>query len=265
MIFPAFYSMAKRSELKVPVIGVGSTKLSTAQLRKHVKDSIKQAGKIDIRAALEHILSLLQYVNGNYSDSASFIALKQKLGSICRPEHYLSIPLSLFATVTKGLTTAGLTALVRYIKELSVTGLTSNPSPFDHAIQHGDFYDDSIRQKSKNGKSAESLFFELAVEVLEQAVDLFRPVHVKTGGVYGWASPDVSPLLAGYTATTIMSSLQLHTSANRPNLFIKIPGTPAGIPAIEEAICAGVPLNVTLLFSAEHYLEAIGSMNWINK
>lgn len=156
--------------------------------------------------------------------------------------------------ITRELLTSG--TLARYIGELSVTGLTSNPTIFDHAIQNGDFYDDAIRQKTLAGKSGEALFFELALEDLTRAADLFRPVHNATGGVDGWVSLEVSPLLADDTAGTIKAAVQLHKRAQRPNLFIKIPGTPAGIPAIEEAIFAGVPVNVTLLFSREHYLAA---------
>lgn len=156
--------------------------------------------------------------------------------------------------ITRELLTSG--TLVRYIRELSVTGLTSNPTIFDHAIQNGDFYDNAIRQKTLEGKSGEALFFELALEDLVQAADLFRPVHDTTGGMDGWVSLEVSPLLADDTAATIKAAMQLHASAQRPNLFIKIPGTRAGIPAIEEAIFAGVPVNVTLLFSREHYIAA---------
>lgn len=156
--------------------------------------------------------------------------------------------------ITRGLLTSG--TLGRYIKEYAVTGLTSNPTIFEHAISDADFYDDAIRQKTLAGKSGEALFFELALEDLIQAADLFRPVHDTTGGVDGWVSLEVSPLLADDTAATIKAAVQLHARAQRPNLFIKIPGTPAGIPAIEEAIFAGVPVNVTLLFSREHYLAA---------
>src|ERR1039457_2457227 len=156
--------------------------------------------------------------------------------------------------ITRALLTSG--TLARYVSELSVTGLTSNPTIFDHAIQHGDFYDGAIRQKTLAGKSGEALFFELALEDLTQAADLFRPVHNATGGIDGWVSLEVSPLLADDTAATIKSAVQLHKRAQRPNLFIKIPGTRAGIPAVEEAIFAGVPVNVTLLFSREHYIAA---------
>jgi len=156
--------------------------------------------------------------------------------------------------ITRGLLTSG--TLSRYISELSVTGLTSNPTIFEHAISDADFYDDAIRQKALAGKSGETLFFELALEDLTQAADLFRTVHNDSGGVDGWISLEVSPLLVDDTAGTIKAAAQLHARAQRPNLFIKIPGTPAGIPAIEESIFAGVPVNVTLLFSREHYLAA---------
>ncbi|MCC6208314.1 MAG: transaldolase [Gammaproteobacteria bacterium] len=156
--------------------------------------------------------------------------------------------------ITRGLLTSG--TLSRYIKEYAVTGLTSNPTIFDHAIKNSDFYDDAIRQKALDGKSGEALFFELALEDLIQAADLFRLVHDTTGSLDGWVSLEVSPLLADDTAGSIKAAAQLHARANRPNLFIKIPGTRAGLPAIEETIFAGVPVNVTLLFSREHYIAA---------
>jgi transaldolase len=156
--------------------------------------------------------------------------------------------------ITRGLLSGG--TLSRYIKEYGVTGLTSNPTIFEHAIKNSDFYNDAIRQKALAGKLGEDLFFELALEDLIQAADFFRPVHDATGGVDGWVSLEVSPLLADDTAGTIKAAAQLHARAQRPNLFIKIPGTRAGIPAIEESIFAGVPVNVTLLFSREHYIAA---------
>lgn len=156
--------------------------------------------------------------------------------------------------ITRGLLTSGM--LGHYIDELSVTGLTSNPTIFEHAISDADFYDDAIRQKALAGKSGEALFFELALEDLTQAADLFRPVHDASGGVDGFVSLEVSPLLADDTAATIKAAVELHARAQRPNLFIKIPGTPEGIAAIEATIFAGVPVNVTLLFSREHYLAA---------
>ena len=156
--------------------------------------------------------------------------------------------------ITRGLLTSG--TLRRYIQEFSVTGLTSNPTIFDHAIKNSHDYDEAIRQKVKEGKSGEALFFELALEDLRQAADLFRPIHDQTNGVDGWVSLEVSPLLAHDTAGTIAAAKQLHARAERPNLFIKIPGTKEGIPAIEEAIFAGVPINVTLLFSREQYVAA---------
>ena len=156
--------------------------------------------------------------------------------------------------ITRGLLTSG--TLRRYIAEFSVKGLTSNPSIFDHAIKNAGFYDDAIREKALAGESGEELFFELALEDLTQAADLFRPIHDATGGVDGWVSLEVSPLLANDTAASIKAAAQLHARAQRPNLFIKIPGTREGLPAIEETIFAGVPVNVTLLFSREHYIAA---------
>lgn len=156
--------------------------------------------------------------------------------------------------VTRDLLTSG--TLKRYIDELSVTGLTSNPTIFDHAISNSTAYDAAIRQKLKEGKSGEALFFELAIEDLTQAADLFRPIHERTDGVDGWVSLEVSPLLAHDTVSTLAAAKSLHARAGRPNLFIKIPGTKEGLPAIEEAIFAGVPINVTLLFSREHYVAA---------
>jgi transaldolase len=143
-----------------------------------------------------------------------------------------------------------------YIDELSVTGLTSNPTIFDQAIKHSTAYDQAIRQKLKEGKSGEELFFELALEDLTRAADLLRPIYDRTNGVDGWVSLEVSPLLAHDTASTIAATRSLHARADRPNLLMKIPGTKEGLPAIEEAIFAGVPVNVTLLFSREHYVAA---------
>ncbi len=136
--------------------------------------------------------------------------------------------------ITRGLLTSG--TLQRYIKELAVTGLTSNPTIFDQAIRNTDFYDDAIRQKTLAGKFGEGLFFELALEDLTTAADLFRPVHDATGGVDGWVSLEVSPLLAADTAGTIRAAAQLHARAKRSNLYIKIPGTREGLAAIEETI-----------------------------
>jgi len=156
--------------------------------------------------------------------------------------------------ITRGILNDG--TLQRYISELSVTGLTSNPTIFDHAIKNGDVYDGAIHRIAAEGKAGETLFFELAIEDLVRAADLFRSIHDTTGGVDGWVSLEVSPLLANDTAGTVRAAAQLHGRAHRPNLFIKIPGTPEGVPAIEESICAGVPVNVTLLFSAEQYVAA---------
>jgi len=156
--------------------------------------------------------------------------------------------------ITRDLLNGG--TLKRYIDELSVTGLTSNPTIFDHAIKNSSAYDASIRKKLNEGKSGEDLFFELALEDLTRAADLFRPIHERTNGVDGWVSLEVSPELAYDTAKTLAAAKALHARAGRPNLFIKIPGTKEGLPAIEEAIFAGVPINVTLLFSREQYVAA---------
>ncbi|MBX3024535.1 transaldolase [bacterium] len=156
--------------------------------------------------------------------------------------------------ITRGLLTSG--TLKRYIDELSVTGLTSNPTIFDQAIKKSSFYDDAIRARAAAPLSDEALFFELAIEDLTQAADLFRPEHERTDGVDGFVSLEVSPTLAYDTANTIAAAVDLHARAKRPNLYIKIPGTPEGLPAIEEAIFQGVPINVTLLFSREHYQAA---------
>ncbi|HEX6408192.1 MAG TPA: transaldolase [Gemmatimonadales bacterium] len=145
--------------------------------------------------------------------------------------------------------------LRNYIKELSVTGLTSNPSIFDLAIKSG-AYDDAIHARTPDGLSGEDLFFRLAGEDLSQAADLFRPIYRETNHLDGWVSLEVSPVLAHDTKRTIQQVKSLHRQIDRPNLFIKIPGTPEGLPAIEEAIFAGIPINVTLLFSAEQYVAA---------
>ena len=156
--------------------------------------------------------------------------------------------------ITRKLLTSG--TLAHYINDLSVTGLTSNPSIFDLAVKDSEFYDDAIRKKKKEGKSGEALFFELAIEDLRQAADLFRPIHDGTAGMDGWVSLEVSPSLAYDSAGTVKAALHLHAQAQRPNLFIKIPGTTEGRVAIEEAIFQGVPVNVTLLFSATQYIAA---------
>ncbi|HSN34560.1 MAG TPA: transaldolase [Ideonella sp.] len=156
--------------------------------------------------------------------------------------------------LSRELLTSG--TLAHYIAELSVTGLTSNPTIFEHAIGHGSAYDAAIAAGARRGASGEELFLALALDDLRHAADLFRPVHDATDGVDGWVSLEVSPLLADDTAQTIAAAARLHAAAARPNLFIKIPGTPAGIPAIEASIFAGVPVNVTLLFSREQYIAA---------
>jgi len=146
--------------------------------------------------------------------------------------------------------------LKTYIDELSITGLTSNPTIFDHAIKNSSHYDATISEKLEAGESGEQLFFDVALEDLTRAADLFRPVHEETKGVDGWVSLEVSPLLAYDTPHTLAAAKDLSSRAARKNLFIKIPGTPEGLPAIEEAIFAGVSINVTLLFSREHYVAA---------
>jgi transaldolase len=153
--------------------------------------------------------------------------------------------------ITRSLLTSG--TLARYVDELSVTGLTSNPTIFDKAIEGSDAYDDAIRASAADG---EPLLFELAIDDLRGAADLFRPVHERTAGVDGWVSLEVSPDLAHDARTTVAEAVRLHAQAERPNLFIKIPGTPEGVEAIEEAIFHGVPVNVTLLFSRRQYLAA---------
>lgn len=156
--------------------------------------------------------------------------------------------------ITRDLLTTG--TLERHVKEWSVTGLTSNPTIFDNAIKSSTAYDRAIREKLTAGKSGEDLFFDLALDDLTKAADLFRPIWDRTGGVDGWVSLEVSPLLAHDTQSTLSAAKDLFARSGRPNLFIKIPGTTEGLPAIEEAIFAGIPINVTLLFSRENYLAS---------
>jgi transaldolase len=156
--------------------------------------------------------------------------------------------------ITRDLLDSG--TLKRYIEDLSVTGLTSNPTIFDHAIKNSSAYDSTISKKLMESESSEAIFFELALEDLTRAADLFRPIYDETNGVDGWVSLEVSPLLAHDTASTLAAAKDLFARAARPNLLIKIPGTKEGLPAIEEAIFSGIPVNVTLLFSREQYLAA---------
>jgi transaldolase len=156
--------------------------------------------------------------------------------------------------ITRELLNSG--TLKRYIDELSVTGLTSNPTIFDHAVRNSTTYDEDIGRKASAAPSGEALFFDLAVADLSRAAELFRPVFTRTDGVDGWVSLEVSPLLAHDTESTLAAARELHQRAGQPNLFIKIPGTAEGLPAIEAAIFAGVPVNVTLLFSAAQYVAA---------
>jgi len=156
--------------------------------------------------------------------------------------------------ITRPLLNSG--GLRRYIDDFSVTGLTSNPTIFDQAIGNTDAYDDSIHDKAKAGQRGEELFVELALEDLRRAADLFRPVYDSTDGADGWVSMELSPLLVNDTPRSIDAAARIYRQADRPNLFVKIPGTPEGVPAIEESIFAGVPINVTLLFSREQYVAA---------
>jgi transaldolase len=156
--------------------------------------------------------------------------------------------------ITRALLDSG--TLKRYIAELSVTGLTSNPTIYEKAIRGSDAYDEAMRAGLDAGLEAEDLFFELALGDLRRAADAFGAVHARTGGADGWVSLEVSPLLARDAAATVEQAVALHQMADRPNLYIKIPGTPEGLPAIEDAIFAGVPVNVTLLFTSDHYLAA---------
>jgi len=156
--------------------------------------------------------------------------------------------------ITRDLLDSG--TLGRYIQDLSVTGLTSNPTIFDHAIKNSAAYDAALREKLSRGKSGEALFFDLALQDLTRAAELFQPIHEQTDGVDGWVSLEVSPLLAHDTASTLAAAKDLYARAGQSNLFIKIPGTKEGLPAIEEAIFAGIPINVTLLFSREQYVAA---------
>ena len=156
--------------------------------------------------------------------------------------------------ITRDLLDTG--TLRKYIQELSVTGLTSNPTIFDHAIKNSAAYDPAIREGLRKGSAAEEVFFDLALEDITRAADLFRPIHERTNGTDGWASIEVSPTVAHDTASTIAAARDLYQRAKRPNVFIKIPGTTEGLPAIEEAIFAGIPVNVTLLFSHNQYLAS---------
>jgi transaldolase len=156
--------------------------------------------------------------------------------------------------ITRDLLNSG--TLKRYIDEFSVTGLTSNPTIFDNAITHSKSYDQDISELLTRGFTGEALFFELAIEDLTRASELFAPIHEKTATIDGWVSLEVSPLLAYDTKATVAEARRLYKKANRRNLFIKIPGTKEGLPAIEEAIFSGITINVTLLFTREHYVAA---------
>jgi transaldolase len=156
--------------------------------------------------------------------------------------------------ITRSLLDSG--GLRRYMDEFSVTGLTSNPTIFDHAIGAPDAYDEGIHDMAQAGQRGEGLFVALALEDLRRAADLFRPAHDATDGVDGWVSMELSPLLANDTVHSVEAAARIYKQAGRRNLFVKIPGTPEGVPAIEESIFAGVPINVTLLFSREQYVAS---------
>jgi transaldolase len=156
--------------------------------------------------------------------------------------------------ITRDLLDSG--TLKKYIEGLSVTGLTSNPTIFDHAIKNSGAYDATIRDGLRRGSTAEQVFFNLALEDITRAADLFRPIYERTNGTDGWVSLEVSPMVAHDAASTIAAAKDLHTRAKRPNVFIKIPGTKEGLAAIEEAIFAGIPVNVTLLFSRDQYVAS---------
>jgi transaldolase len=157
-------------------------------------------------------------------------------------------------TITRELLTSG--RLQRYIDDLAITGLTSNPAIFDHALKTSTAYDAAIAEGLRDGKSAEQVFIEIALEDISRAADIFRPIHARSSGVDGWVSLEVSPLLARDAQSTLAAATDLHRRAGRPNVLIKIPGTPEGLPAVEDAIYAGIPVNVTLLFSPDQYLAA---------
>jgi transaldolase len=209
-------------------------------------------GSLDAIAHLEQLGTVVLLTDGD----VVFQPRKIHRSNLMRPTAQLhQLGQSLWVdNITRGLLTSD--TLKRSIDELSITGLTSNPTIFDHAISNGTDYDIAIREKRAAGRSDEDLFFDIALEDITAAADLFLPIHVTTDGVDGWVSLEVSPKLAYDTATTLAAARALHARAARPNLFIKIPGTREGLRAIEEAIFAGIPVNVTLLFSREQYLAA---------
>jgi transaldolase len=221
----------------------------------YAHDAKSIAGYRPADLTVERIGDLLDYDRAELlaANNQFKISLEVKVMKATQLLHNLGQSLWL-DNITRDLLNTG--TLKRYIDEFSVTGLTSNPTIFDHAIKNSTAYDAAIRKKLDEGQSGEELFFELALEDLTRAADLFRPIYDRTNGVDGWVSLEVSPLLAHDTASTVAAAKSLHARAGRPNLFIKIPGTKEGLPAIEEAIFAGVPINVTLLFSHEHYVAA---------
>jgi transaldolase len=214
--------------------------------------------------ASDEVKRQAMFVTSSYSDEGFANAVERFIlpraepagGPAVKPTGRLhSLGQSLWLdNITRDLLESG--TLERYIRELSVTGLTSNPTIFEQAIKKSAAYDRTIGELARQGRSGEELFFDLALEDLRRAADLFRSIHQRSGGMDGWVSLEVSPLLAHDAAGTLAAAKALFARANRPNLMIKIPGTRSGLPAIEAAIFSGIPVNITLLFSREQYLAA---------
>jgi transaldolase len=224
----------------------------------------KSGAAIAMGNASPELKRAAKYVTTSFADEGFANAIDQIVLPRARPAHGPGIkPTSWLHrlgqsiwldNITRDLLDKG--TLQRAIDELSLTGLTSNPTIFEQALKTSSAYDASIRELARRGRSGEAMFYELAIEDLARAADLFRPIHERSNGVDGWVSLEVSPLLAQDATGTLAAAKTLWKRADRPNLMIKIPGTPASLPAIEEAIFAGIPVNVTLLFSREHYLAA---------
>ncbi len=219
----------------------------------HPRLPVLEAFSLEVGIVLDHGLFAGPNGAGSHDGTGSGAELAS---AVMRPTSKLhSLGQSLWLdNITRDLLKSG--TLKRYIDHFAVTGLTSNPTIFDQAIKNSASYDDEILRKECAAQSAEELFFGLALDDVTRAADLFEPTFRRTDGVDGWVSLEVSPLLAYDTESTLAAAKSLHDRAGRPNLFIKIPGTPEGLPAIEEAIFAGVPINVTLLFSREQYVAA---------
>jgi transaldolase len=196
-----------------------------------------------------------QAIPYNFVESTQVSDSESKEARRVRPAKLHNLGQSLWLdNITRDLLNTG--GLQRYIEEFAVTGLTSNPTIFDHAIRNSVAYDEDIARMAPAAESKDDQFFSLALADLSRAAELFQPTFARTDGVDGWVSLEVSPLLAHHTASSVAAARDLHRRAGKPNLFIKIPGTPEGLPAIEAAIFAGVPVNITLLFSTEQYLAA---------